>query len=263
MEAKILIVDDEKNIAEGIGFLIGKLVPECQVVGIAFSGDEGIAAAKAKHPDIILTDIRMGDMDGLAMIEQLKSKGLTSHFIVISGYADFAYARTAIHLGVEEYVTKPVEEEELAEAVRRCIKKIADEQADTAKKREMEMTIQTYGQDMLEYRIKDLLIGPEGKRKETLEELKELGFPADYKSYACAIVDWGMEEADGQTWKDALKKLAGRELSDFSVQYLIPYEKEEIILLLASGQQIEYKQYISKMKRLRLLYEERINVQVS
>ena len=263
MKATVLVVDDEKNIAEGIRFLIEKHVPECQVAGIAFSGTEGIAAAKNMKPDIILTDIRMADMDGLTMIKQIKEKGLQPHFIVISGYAEFGYARTAIHLGVEEYITKPVEEEELSEAVRRCIRKIEDEREDKSRKREMEMTIQTYGQDMMEYRLKDLLTGAGRDRDEILSEVKELGFPVDHKSYACVIVDWGAENGTGPDRLESLKKLADKELSEFQARNLIPYEKDGAILILAAAKAVEYKHYIGLIRRIRLLYEERIKAPVS
>nr|WP_275900811.1 response regulator [Paenibacillus periandrae] len=76
------------------------------------------------NPDIVITDIRMLNMDGLSMIEQLKSVQPKIKFVVLSGYSDFDLAKRAIPLGIHAYLLKPVEEEELEDALLRCIQSI-------------------------------------------------------------------------------------------------------------------------------------------
>jgi len=88
-------------------------MPDCSVMGIAFDGREGLNIAREMEPDIIITDIRMPVMDGIEMIEWLKELNAKVKFIILSGYAEFEYAKKAIALGVEYYITKPVEEAEL------------------------------------------------------------------------------------------------------------------------------------------------------
>lgn len=127
MNYSILLVDDEPLIIEGLKILVRTNLSSVGKVHVAYSGSEGIEAALEFMPDVIITDIMMNDMDGLEMIRILKDKGFRSHFIIISGYEEFEYARTAIALGVDEYLTKPVEEEALVKAWEKVTGKISDE----------------------------------------------------------------------------------------------------------------------------------------
>ena len=88
-----------------------------EIVGIAEDGEEAIRMVHHLDPDLVITDVRMPVMDGLEMIRRLTEEGARCRFIILSGYADFAYAQQAIKLGVRAYVTKPVDEDELAQAI--------------------------------------------------------------------------------------------------------------------------------------------------
>ena len=125
MAYKLLIVEDEKEKATGIAYLTGKYNPECRPVLLAHDGREGYEKATAEQPDIIVTDIRMPEMDGLEMIRELKKAGCSAEFIVLSGYAEFSYAKKAIELGVRDFITKPVDEKELSETITRVCGEIA------------------------------------------------------------------------------------------------------------------------------------------
>lgn len=88
------------------------------VVGEAATGQEGLTQIKALRPDIVITDIRMPDMDGLEMLRE--GRGVCPfHAIIISGYGEFDYAQQAIRLGVAEYLLKPVDVNELKNCLRR------------------------------------------------------------------------------------------------------------------------------------------------
>lgn len=117
---KVLIVDDEPEIASGIAFLVNRYCSDiCQIVSLAHDGNEGYHAAKSYQPDIVLTDIRMPGCDGLEMIRRLRQDDADIEFVVLSGYAEFEYARQAIQLGVRNYLTKPIDEEELENSLRK------------------------------------------------------------------------------------------------------------------------------------------------
>lgn len=114
---KIILVDDEKGIIDGLKIIIKRYIPECEVIGEAFNGIEGVKLILGHQPDIVITDIRMPQVDGLEMIKQLKDKDCRAKIILLSGYADFEYARKGMYLGVRYYLNKPVEEEELRDCV--------------------------------------------------------------------------------------------------------------------------------------------------
>jgi two-component system response regulator YesN len=123
----MMLVDDEKGIVDGLKVMIPRYLPECQVVGCAYDGTEGVRMVRRLRPDIVITDIRMFHQDGLEMVETLVKEDVASKFIILSGYADFEYARKAMKLGIRFYLNKPIEEEELQTCVSTIISEIEKE----------------------------------------------------------------------------------------------------------------------------------------
>ena len=119
MTKKIVIVEDEFRIRQGLSNLINKVDMGCRVIGEAENGYEGIKMVRDLEPDIVITDIRMPKIDGLEMIEKIKEMGSECVFVVLSGYADFEYARTGIRLGVKEYLLKPATISDVKELLRK------------------------------------------------------------------------------------------------------------------------------------------------
>lgn len=110
---KILVVDDERNIAQGIrAMLLANTLFEASV-RCACSAAEALATARQFRPDLLITDIRMPVTNGLQLIDQMKAEELCRAFVVLSGYEDFSYAREALRKGAADYLTKPVEKEYL------------------------------------------------------------------------------------------------------------------------------------------------------
>ena len=105
---KVLIVEDEVRIREGIGKLLSRSGGMYEVIAEAENGVEGLKAIFELKPDIVITDIRMPDMDGLEMLERMVKEGIHTKAIVLSAYSEFEYARTAMKLGVTEYLLKPI-----------------------------------------------------------------------------------------------------------------------------------------------------------
>ena len=113
---KVLLVEDENLIRRGLAFQMNWTDVGCVLVGEAASGEEGLEQIEALHPDIVITDIRMQDMDGLDMIRR-GQEICSFRSIILSGYSEFDYAQKAIRLGVLEYLLKPVDEARLAAAL--------------------------------------------------------------------------------------------------------------------------------------------------
>ena len=103
---KVLLVEDENLIRRGLKFQMDWTAVNCVVAGEAASGQEGLEQIQNLQPDIVITDIRMPDMDGLEMLAAGQAE-CPFDAIIISGYSEFEYAQQAIHLGVSEYLLKP------------------------------------------------------------------------------------------------------------------------------------------------------------
>ena len=115
---RIVIVEDEIRIREGIERLLNKSGGLYQVAGQAENGREGLAVVLREKPDLVITDIRMPNMDGIEMLSALRQEGASCKAVVLSAYSEFAYAQQAIKLGVSEYLLKPIVVDELMHALR-------------------------------------------------------------------------------------------------------------------------------------------------
>ncbi|WP_150273450.1 response regulator transcription factor [Paenibacillus tepidiphilus] len=110
---KVLIVDDEPKLREGLRTLIPWEEQGYTVVATAANGIEALEKFHTFAPKLVIADIRMPGMDGLELINELRKEKADCHIMILSGYADFEYAKRAISLHIDGYLLKPVDEEEL------------------------------------------------------------------------------------------------------------------------------------------------------
>lgn len=131
---RVILVDDERLILEGLSKVVKWAEFGCEVVGCARDGREGLALIREKKPDMVISDIRMPNMDGLTMLAALRSEFPQMQLAVLTAYRDFDYAQRAINLGVCRYLLKPSKMEELNEAIRTMISRLEsrDEPKETA-----------------------------------------------------------------------------------------------------------------------------------
>lgn len=121
----VLLVDDEELVRVSIGYSVCAAMDGVEVIGEASNGMDGLERIREDSPDIVITDIRMPKLDGLQMIRAIREENLDVEIVVLSGYADFEYARQAMKYGVTEYLLKPVETESLRETLSACIARIS------------------------------------------------------------------------------------------------------------------------------------------
>lgn len=108
-----MLVDDEKLILQGLLNIIEWEQIGLNVVSLAENGQEALDKFEENPVDIVVTDINMPVITGLEILQRIKSTKKEVKFIILTGYDEFEYAKTAIKYGVESYILKPVNEEEL------------------------------------------------------------------------------------------------------------------------------------------------------
>jgi len=113
-----MIVDDERMTRESLAKYVAWSTVHIGSVRTARNGIEALAMADQDPPDILLTDVRMPKMDGLELAARVKTLNPHCKVVFLSGYADKEYLKEAIHLQAVSYVEKPVDLEEVKEAVR-------------------------------------------------------------------------------------------------------------------------------------------------
>ena len=114
---RVVLIDDEKIIVDGLTRVIKWADYNCEVVGAAYDAAGGAALIRRLKPHIVFTDIKMPDQDGLTMLAGLKSEFPEMQIAVLTGYRDFNYAQEAIKLGVTRFLLKPSKMDELHEAL--------------------------------------------------------------------------------------------------------------------------------------------------
>ncbi len=114
---KVVLIDDETIIVEGLKRVVDWKSHNCEVVATASDAVLGAAAIREHKPDILFTDIKMPDIDGLTMLAGLNGEFPNMQISVLTGYRDFEYARRAISLGVSRFLLKPSKMDEIEEAL--------------------------------------------------------------------------------------------------------------------------------------------------
>lgn len=140
---RLLIVEDEHLIRKWLRYAIDYQSLNILVVGEAKDGKEGAQLIQEEQPDIVLSDINMPIMTAFDMFEATKGQSYAK--IILSGYADFPNAQSAIHYGVLEFLTKPLEKQALIDCLKTIMARIEEH-----KEKHLHITLSDY---INQYRI--------------------------------------------------------------------------------------------------------------
>ncbi|MCK9857044.1 response regulator [Paenibacillus sp. ATY16] len=121
---KVIVADDEPAIRQGLLKIVDWEALGFCVVGDVSNGIKTVALHQELSPELIVIDIRMPRMDGLQAIREIRKIDGDCQFLILSGYADFAYAKQAIEMNVSGYVLKPIDVEEFREELLRIRAKL-------------------------------------------------------------------------------------------------------------------------------------------
>lgn len=177
---KVFLVDDEPFILEGLASLLDWEEYGLVLSGRASDGLEAFEILRHAEVDILITDIMMRDMNGLELIERLKPLYPRMKFIILSGYNEFDYVKQGMQLGIENYLLKPVNIQELTETIERTVRTI--EQAD------QQHVWQADQLDILRDNIMNRWAAGKIAPAELKERLKLLDIPFHFPVYAAAAV---------------------------------------------------------------------------
>ncbi|MBP2111580.1 response regulator transcription factor [Paenibacillus silagei] len=123
-----IIAEDSKPILRNIEALMQSMELPVRIAATASNGLDALEYIKANPVDILLTDIRMPKLDGLALIGQCRQVNPALKAVLISGYSDFEYTRKALNLQVFDYLLKPVERQQLAEVMQRLVAHLQEQE---------------------------------------------------------------------------------------------------------------------------------------
>ena len=113
MKYSVIVAEDEELLLNNLVQKIEHVDSDFQVVGTAQTGAQAYTLIEKLNPEVLITDIRMPVMDGIALIAKVREHFPLIKCIITSGFSDFEYARSAITLSVSDYLLKPIDSEEL------------------------------------------------------------------------------------------------------------------------------------------------------
>lgn len=164
---KILIVDDETPIREWIQFCIERAGDErYEIVGSAKNGKEAYELFCETHPEVIISDIKMPVMDGIALLKQVSKESPNTVFLILTNHAEFTYAQEAVEFGARKYLLKSeLRGEELLGELERILTSQQERQADT----DMKIMLQSQMEDR-ERNDSDLAGSHDGRYSQVIQD---------------------------------------------------------------------------------------------
>ncbi|MGC5774181.1 response regulator [Paenibacillus pabuli] len=190
---RVLIADDEPIIREGVRDSIDWTALGMEVAGEAEDGEEALELAVDLCVDIVLVDMNMPFLNGIDLIRGLQDHCPNCRCLIVSGHDEFAYAQEAVRLGVEDYILKPVQSEQLYAALARLRQRMDEEHKRTAYVRQAADQIERNIPLLRQRFCLDWLEGQIGG-KGLIEQLAFLRLPSD-PPVQIGIVRWPAAEA--------------------------------------------------------------------
>ncbi|NMA94569.1 MAG: response regulator [Clostridiales bacterium] len=264
----LLIVDDEPQIRKGIKESIPWERYGIRVCATASSGLEALALIDKYMPRVVITDIRMPDMDGLELLEVINKKYTNIKVILISGYRDFEYARTAISLKTFCYLLKPIDSDKLLSHVLKAKQEIED----SLKKLKADQNIQKKVDENMaiirENFLQKIVRGQISDIKEIKETYDYLGLDLDGPFYCVVMMQIDMpkrannDPLGNESWyKAAVMKKVESMLDNFLSCHA--FSLDDSIGFLTSGEELETDLFVKYFEIIREWANTELGIEVT
>ncbi|NOU95892.1 response regulator [Paenibacillus sp. LMG 31456] len=256
---KVLIVDDEEHVREGIDLSV-----DWEAFGVtdkymAENGMEALEIMTAHQPDILFCDMRMPVMNGTELLRRIREEGLNTQVIVISGYNDFEYTRATIQANGIDYILKPFRKKDVEEAFSKAVsawqEKVKSKEADVEKEYLVRKADALLDEKKLASYFRN-----EIPLTETVKRMFDKTGIRQYDFSCLILVPQNMTHVlnkrfmmDDELFLFAIDNIAGYSLSGQAVHYICRLDAYQWVLLLdfpdkGSGQQ-DLKFYLERLKR--------------
>jgi YesN/AraC family two-component response regulator len=237
---KILIADDEKWIRKGIVAKINYHKFQFLQISEAADGEQAMDLIQKERPHIVITDIRMPYVDGIELIKRVKEEQIEVKFIIISGYAEFAYAEQAINMGVSGYILKPIRDKNFVEIMQKVINDLDSRNNIKMIENRKEILERDNENFALEQKINQLL---HTAKKETIKEdnidNRELGIITENMNYILAIIN-----IDASNYYQSTFQYDDLELVKFSIKNILNEINKRCTIMIFSNHKDRNQMFI-------------------
>lgn len=269
---KLMIVDDEYLFREALKISLPWETLGYEVCCEAENGYDALEKIAEHKPDVALVDINMPVIDGLELAAEIKEKGLDVRVIIITGYEDFSYARQAIEVGVGNYLLKPIDEEELTNALTSIKSKIEKEHSLKTKTGALLRQVTDYRPIFKEMFLNELLQGYRMQGMDAFTELQNyLQVELDSTIFQVAVIE--LDEKAEYGWNEETRQMSGFAVSNIIGELLrefCPYElcrdtrgNMNILLFLPPVQDAMEMDAVSQLEEIRLSVSKLLGITIT
>ena len=254
---RVFLAEDETIIRETLRDTMPWAQCGYTFVGEAGDGEMALPLIQQAKPDVLITDIRMPFMDGLALSKLVLQEFPQMKVIILSGYDDFEYAQTAIGLGVERYLLKPITKSTLMTVLQEVREKIQGERAQQNYLAQFRQEAQDYEQ-YARRRFLERIVAGQLSVQEIYEQAEKLDLDLRAQVYDLALVSAVPESSNTETYSER-----GARIRDEMVSYFLKHP--EYILfrwnltsyaVLLLGRQENMEAIVSRcVNKVRQLYQ--------
>ncbi len=174
---KALIVDDESMVVDSLYATLPWEELGIDEVMKAYSSREALEVAERRHMDIIITDIRMPGMDGLELMRRIRTFSEHAIFIILTGYAEFDYAKKSIEYAAADYLLKPVSDEQIIRSIRTCVSRLQELWEQRSSYQRTVMTLKEQAPVIRSNLLRELMEGRRFSGSQLDEKLELLDLP--------------------------------------------------------------------------------------
>lgn len=253
---KLVLVDDEPILLKGLIHTYDWAQMGFYVAGTAQSGEQAITVIRQEKPDVVLTDIRMKQMTGLQMMEEIRRSGQNCLFVVLSAYRDFSYAQQACELGAFAYLLKPIEEEKLQETMQGAYRTCMEQIRRAEKVENLENLVKEDSAGLLQVLLQKYLRGelPMERLREVFETVKPVKEQEDRFITVNADVDLAYQITEAVKAEAAKSELRHRIEEGIGSRYedwQIPCEDGSTAFLIKTKDNATVREMKQLLERLR------------
>jgi len=248
---KVVLADDENKILLLLRKLIDWEQLGYEIVGTANDGLRALELVREKQPHLLITDVRMPGCSGIELIRRAKDLQPDLHFVIISGYRKFEYAQNAVKYGVEDYLLKPLKQEELTGILLRLSDKLDKETA-------LEFRLKKSGERQQDLLI-EALLSAAGRRQPFLDAAQAYAaYGIHFAEGTCFVALVKVDIPNAPQYQESCQivirhalEIVRREVRALSGVYAAAVRREGVIVLLQMGeyQAVEVKQCFTKIRK--------------
>ena len=232
----LLLVDDERIVLDGMFNNVAWEDSGFHNVYRTQSAKAALQIMQQYRIDVVVTDISMPDMDGIALCQAVREAWPLCRVIFLSGYQSFDYARRAVELGVYQYLVKPIRYEDLQQTVEGALAELIQELQQAQQLQDAQAKTEAMSKLLFEQLLYRWLVQNELSKQEFSEELKTYGVHLSDDNFGFPmLLDAGRTDRDAQNMV-ALQSLAERVFSGSDAMFVQPVRRGQLaIVYVASG----------------------------